>query len=288
MIFAIEGIVTVGLALISFATPTDRPETARWLSHDEKPLALNRLKSERVGATEVLDKMDKKKVVRGIWKPFVSATSWAFLLNCITVQALAFFAPTIIRTIYPRSTTVYQQLMTAPPYVVGAAAILIINFASWKTDRRDVYMGFSALPVMVGYIMFLASTNAQVRYAAIFIIATGAFNSGALCNAHVAANVVSGTARSSAIGLNVMFGNVGGLISTWTFLRFDGANYPIGNGLNLAAQCLIAVTCLVMWFWMRADNKRRIQKDVAAEIDGLSRGEITDLDWRHPGFQWRL
>lgn len=288
MIFAIEGIVTIGLALISFATLTDRPETARWLSHDEKMLALNRLKSERVGATEVLDKMDKTKVVRGIWNPVVLATSWAFLFNCITVQALAFFAPTIIRTIYPGSTVVRQQLMTVPPYIVGAAAILVVNFASWKTDRRAVYMGFSALPVIAGYIMFLASTSSKVRYAAVFIIATGAFNSGALCNAHVAANVVSDTARSSAIGTNVMFGNIGGLISTWAFLPFDGPNYPIGNGLNLAAQAIIAVICAGMWYWMRADNNRRARKNVAAEIDGLTHEEIARLDWRHPGFQWRL
>ncbi|KAF2828767.1 MFS general substrate transporter [Ophiobolus disseminans] len=288
MIFAIEGIITIALALIAFVTLTDRPETARWLSHEEKQMALNRLKSERVGATEVLDKMDKKKIVRGIWNPVVLMTSWTFLLNCITVQALAFFAPTIIRTIYPRATVVHQQLMTVPPYIVGAVAILVVNFTSWKTDRRVVYMGFSALPVMVGYCMFLGSTSSKVRYAATFIITTGAFNSGALANAHVAANVVSDTARSSAIGMNVMFGNIGGLISTWAFLPFDGPNFPIGNGLNLAAQGIVAITCLIMWFWMQADNKRRAQEDVARKIDGLSHEEISDLDWRHPGFQWRL
>lgn len=30
MIFAIEGIITIGLSLISFLTLTDRPATARW------------------------------------------------------------------------------------------------------------------------------------------------------------------------------------------------------------------------------------------------------------------
>lgn len=288
MVFAIEGIITIGLALVSFATLTDRPETARWLSHEEKMLALNRLKSERVGATEVLDKMDRTKVIKGIWNPVVLATSMAFLFACITVQALAFFAPTIIRTIYPGSTVVRQQLMTVPPYIVGAAAILAVNFASWKTDRRVIYMGFSALPVIAGYIIFLATTNSRARYAAVFIIATGAFNGGALYNAHIAANVVSDTARSSAIGTNVMFGNIGGLIATWAFLPFDGPNYPIGNGLNLASQAMIALICLGMWFWMQVDNKRRVRKDVTAEIDGLTHEEIADLDWRHPGFQWRL
>jgi hypothetical protein len=46
----------------------------------------------------------------------------------------------------------------------------------------------------------------------------------------VSANVVNDSARSSAIGTNVMFGNIGGLIATWAFLPFDGPNYPTGTG----------------------------------------------------------
>jgi MFS family permease len=116
MIFAIEGVVTIGLALISFLTLTDRPETARWLSQEEKDLAIARIKSERVGTTEVLDKIDTKKLKRGIFNPVTMATSFIFLLNNITVQGLAFFAPTIVRTIYPDATVVTQQLRTVPPY----------------------------------------------------------------------------------------------------------------------------------------------------------------------------
>jgi MFS family permease len=58
MIFAIEGIITCGLSLLVFITLTDRPETARWLSQEEKDLAIARVKSERVATTEVLDKLD--------------------------------------------------------------------------------------------------------------------------------------------------------------------------------------------------------------------------------------
>lgn len=288
MIFAIEGIITIGLALASFFTLTDRPETARWLTREEKELALNRLKSERVGATEILDKMDTTKFVRGIQNPVVLATSWVFLFACITVQGLAFFVPTIIRTIYPTAPVVRQQLPTVPPYILGAVAIIAVNFLSWKTDKRIIYMGLSAVPVMMGYVMFLASTNATVRYAATFIIATCAFNSGGLCNAHVAANVVSDTARSSAIGTNVMFGNIGGLIATWAFLPFDRPNCRIGNGLNLAAQGIILTIVVGMGLWMKLDNKRRKKRDVVAEINGLSQEEVEQLDWRHPGFEWRL
>ena len=88
MIFAIEGIITCILALISFFTLTDRPETARWLSQEEKDLAIARVKSERVGQNEVLDKLDRKKTIRGIFNPVVLSTAFIFLLDNIGMLAL--------------------------------------------------------------------------------------------------------------------------------------------------------------------------------------------------------
>jgi hypothetical protein len=135
--------------------------------------------------------------------------------------------------------------------------------------------------------MFLASTTGSVRYGATFLIAMGAFSFGALCNAQVAANVVSDTARSAAIGTNVMFGNVGGLISTWSFLPFDSPNYHIGNGLNLATSSTILITSILLLLWMTANNKQRAKRDVDGELAGLSQKQIQDLDWRHPSFRWK-
>lgn len=229
MIFIIEGIITCGLAIIAFFTLTDRPATAKWLTAEERELAIARVKSERVGTTEVLDKMDSKKLVRGIFNPVVLATSMIFLLDNVTVQGLAFFLPTIVRvstlnsspnltyqkstnelmdfqTIYPGTTVVHQQLRTVPPYIVGAFFTVLFPFLSWRFDRRNIFLIVSAPLIMVGYIMFLASTDGQVRYGATFLITAGAFSFGALCNAQVSANVLSDTARASAIGTNVMFG----------------------------------------------------------------------------------
>jgi hypothetical protein len=141
--------------------------------------------------------------------------------------------------------------------------------------------------MMCGYIMFLASKEPHVRYGATFLIASGAFSFGALCNAQVAANVVSDTARSSAIGTNVMLGNVGGLISTWSFLPFDGPNYHIGNGLNLATSSSIFLLSILLLLWMIANNKQRDKRDIDAELAGLSQKQVQDLDWRHPAFRWK-
>lgn len=88
MIFAIEGIITVGLSLVAFVTLTDRPETARWLSQEERDLAIARVKSERVGTTEVLDKIDRTKTLKGIFSPVTLVTSFIFLLGMSSAYIL--------------------------------------------------------------------------------------------------------------------------------------------------------------------------------------------------------
>lgn len=250
-------------------------------------MAIARVKSERVGQTRVLDKIDKTKLLRGILNPVTLSTALVFLLNNVTVQGLAFFAPTIVRTIYPTATTVTQQLYTVPPYVVGAFFTVLVPFLSWKFDRRQIFMISGCPLVMAGYIMFLASENNHVRYGATFLITMGAFMLGALTNAQVSANVVSDTARSSAIGTNVMLGNIGGLISTWSFLSWDAPNYHIGNGLNLATSSTVLVLTTLTLFWMKRDNKRRENRSVEEELAGLTDEQASDLDWKHPSFRWR-
>lgn len=84
-----------------------------------------------------------------------------------------------------------------------------------------------------------------------------------------------------------MFGNIGGLIATWSFIPSDAPNYHIGNGLNLASSSIILITSTIFLFWMKRDNKKREGRSVEEELAGMSREEIQDLDWKHPAFRWR-
>lgn len=235
----------------------------------------------------VLDKIDKKKLVRGITSPVTLSTSFVFLLNNITVQSFAFFLPSVVKTIYGKETVVRQQLLSAPPYLLGAVFMIPFPLMSWRMDRRQIFIIFSAPLVMVGYSMFLGSESSSVRYAATFLIAMSTFTNGAMTNAQVSANVVSDTARSAAIGANVMMGNIGGLISSWVFLPWDAPNYHVGNGLNLVAASMIFVVSILTLFWMNWDNEQRARRDVDGELHGLTKKEIEDLDWKHPAFKWK-
>ncbi|KAI0015183.1 MFS general substrate transporter [Xylariomycetidae sp. FL0641] len=287
MIFGIEGVITIGLSLVAFFTITDRPETATWLTQAEKELAIARVKSERVAQTTVVDQMNHTKIKLGFWNPMVQSNAFIFLLNNITVQGLAFFTPTIVATIYPSYTTIQKQLYTVPPYAVGAVFEVLLPLLSWRFDRRQIFLIATAPLTMLGYILFLASDEPRVRYAATFLAAISCFAVGPLCNAQASAHVVSDSARSMAIATNMMYGNIGGLIATWSYLAWDGPDYPIGNGLNLAASGLLFVCAILALLWMNWDNKRRETRDVDRELSGLTSTQIESLEWKHPGWRWK-
>jgi hypothetical protein len=84
-----------------------------------------------------------------------------------------------------------------------------------------------------------------------------------------------------------MFGNIGGLASTWSFMSTDAPNYHIGNGLNLATSSATLIITTVTLFWMWRDNKKREARSIEEELSGLDQKTIEDLDWKHPAFRWR-
>jgi sugar phosphate permease len=290
MIFFVEGIITIGLSLIAFVILTDRPQTARWLTQEEKDLAIARIKSERVAQAAVIDTFNRRKLWLGFWNPSVIGTAIVFMLNNITIQGLAFFLPTIVSTIFPKTsgyTVVQQQLLTVPPYIFGAFWTLLFPYLARIKDKRQIYFIISAPPVMIGYIIFLATQNQVARYVATFIIVSTAFSLGPLCNSQAAAQVVSDTSRSVSLAVNMLFGNVGGLVATWSFISWDGPDYHIGNGLNLGTSTAILFISSGVLYWMNRDNARRDTKDIDQELAGLSRDEIENLEWKHPGWRWK-
>lgn len=204
MIFLVEGIITTLLGFIALACLTDSPATARWLSADEKQLAIDRIKSERVGQEEVLDKMNRTKLKRGVLNPITLSTAFIFHLNNITALGISFFLPTVIRAIYPDETTVQQQLRTVPPYIVGATTLLIASYLASRYNTRQIFMFITGPLVMTGYAILLAKRDPQIRYGAIFLTVSTVFFPGAMCNSQVSANSVSDTARSIAIATNSM------------------------------------------------------------------------------------
>ncbi|KAK5046785.1 hypothetical protein LTR84_007139 [Exophiala bonariae] len=290
MIFAIEGIITMAIGFIAFFTITNEPHTARWLNQDERALAISRLQNERLAATELIDKWNRTKILRGITSPVQISNMFIFLFVGISVQGIAVFLPTVVATIYPHTSIVHQQLYTVPPYIVGVATVLILPAISTRVHQRQIFLCLTAPVCVAGYAIFLGTSveQASARYGAIFLLTAAAMPFGIFCNAQAAANAMSDSSRNSAIALANLGGNIGGLIATWTYLPADAPAYRIGAGINLTTSALIFLIATATLLYMKWDNRRREQRDSAAELTGLSQETIQNLEWKHPEFRWSV
>jgi MFS family permease len=209
MIFIVEGVMTVGVSIMAFVLLTDRPETARWLTPEERQLAAQRVTSERLRGTILLDNINRTKLWRGVANPVTLATSCMFFMNALTVQGLGNFLPTVVATIYPDAPVTRQQLYTVPPYAIGAVLEVALSGLSWVIDRRQIIMTFCALPVLTGYGIFLGTLDPHARYVATFLVASTLYTMGSLTNAQISCNVVSDTARTAAMATSATFGALG-------------------------------------------------------------------------------
>ena len=86
-----------------------------------------------------------------------------------------------------------------------------------------------------------------------------------------------------------MFGYLGGLIATWTYLPTDAPRYFIGNSINVACATLWTAIAIGAGVWMKYDNTKRDEREAGAheELAGLTEKEIQDLEWTHPGWRWK-
>lgn len=209
LIFFVEGVMTVGVSIVAFFLLTDRPETARWLTPEERRFVAHRVTSERLEGTILLDSMNRTKVWRGIANPITLATGFMMIMNSFTVQGLGNFLPTVVATIYPDAPVTRQQLYTVPPNIIGAVLVVALSGLSWVIDRRQIIMIFSALPVLTGYAIFLGTLNPHARYAATFLIASTVYTMGSMTNAQVSCNVVNDSARTAALATCVTVGAFG-------------------------------------------------------------------------------
>ncbi|SPO32614.1 related to TNA1 - high affinity nicotinic acid plasma membrane permease [Ustilago trichophora] len=288
-IFLIEGLITIVVAIIGYFTLTDSIHTARWLTEEEKLFLQARLKSELVGQKELVDKTHKKL----LWKGITSTTSLAcaamFLLDNIAVQGTAVFLPTVVRGIFPapKHTVIDQQLLTVPPNIAGAIATLVFAYASAKFKIRSVFTISGSILMIIGYAMFVGSKSLAVRYAASFFATSGAFTQGALLPAYAAVNANNDSERTGAIAVTVFFGNIGGLISCWTYLPKAAPNFIPGNALNLAGGIVMVLIGLCLVSWQRWENKQREMGRRDHRLQGLTEDEIYLLGSDHPHFRLR-
>ncbi|KAJ6580638.1 major facilitator superfamily domain-containing protein, partial [Mycena capillaripes] len=290
----VEGLITIVVAIGVFILVVDSPIQATWLTEDEKILAVRRLESEYPAVNEAAQHTRKQTIRAGLLNINVSLVVLQDYLDMTGAQAwlvalaAAIFLPTIIATLFPEKTAIQKQLLSVPPYFLGAIVQIISPYISMRMDIRSPFMIFHACVGAIAYAILVGSKSLHARYAACFLVAAGPFAFGTFSHGLVAINTSPDPTRVVALGVLSSMGQIGGIVSTWTYVASDAPGYHRGNTLNLAGMVAVVVLIVGTIVHMKWENAQRDHGKRDHRLDGLAPIEESQLGHRHPKFRYKI
>ncbi|KAJ5016680.1 Major facilitator superfamily transporter [Colletotrichum sp. SAR 10_99] len=205
--------------------------------------------------------------------------------------ALKFTMPQIIKNM--GFTSANAQLLTIPPYAVGAiSAYLFSVFADKYSWRMPFILGPQLLLVVAFTILFTKSEdikdNIALNYFAICLACFGMYPILPGVNAWNVANTPSPTKRAISIGFLVCVGNIGGLIGSYIYMDKEAPRYPTGYGTSFgfASAGIIAVITLEALLYRRNKKKELMSEDEVRQRH--SDEELDRMGEKSPLFKYAL
>ncbi|KAF5095635.1 hypothetical protein D0Z03_001795 [Geotrichum reessii] len=260
-IFIIEGAITVFCSLIMYFCISDFPEDASFLKDNERAFIKAKLALD-VGESSHDVKLDIKGVLRVFhdWKVWLAGLMYFFLI--VPAYGYAYFAAAIVKSL--NYSPLQTQFHSVPPWVAAFGFSMIFSVISDKFRHRCAFVIFSCLVAISGFVMLLANkTNTSVRYGGLFLIASGLYTAMPLLVCWTNMNFAGHHRRAVGTGWQVGFGNIGGIIATFSFMAKNAPFYTKGLaiGLGFTALCIIAVIVYLMGIRMENRAKRAGRHD---------------------------
>jgi hypothetical protein len=224
----LEGIPTFLLGIATWWILPDSPETAYFLTEDERAYAAARLRRQ-TGYT--------KRATEFHWadvkKCFLDWKVWLFCFAQFGADTMLYgfstFLPTIIRAIMPRASSATVQVLTIPCYALGAVTYLVVAYFSDKQQKRALYSILLGVVSIVGYAMLISPSSSATHYAGCFLVAMGLYVCVGLPLAWLPTNLPRYGKRTSATGLQLSIANCAGIMSSFVRSPSPGCSRPCAN-----------------------------------------------------------
>lgn len=225
-IFIIEGLVTVVVGLVCWWMVFDWPDTASFLSPDDRIRVQRRLILDRQGRTA--EDYDKRYIFAAMkdWKTYGFMVIY---MGCLTpLYAFSLFLPTILNGMGYAGTK--AQLLSVPPYAVAAVLTITVGLIADRTRWRGVCNIVTVTIGIVGFILLLSSSNPKIQYAGTFLGAAGIYPTIPNTLSWVNNNTEGSLKRAFVLGMVVGWGNLNGVVSSNIYLDQEKPRYWSGHG----------------------------------------------------------
>jgi MFS family permease len=283
ILFLIEGLPTLVLALLIFLFLPSRPESSKYLSAEERALATARLNPSQSGGAHT-----KKFQWSGFRRAFMDYKIYCciviYLGVNLTLSSISSFLPTIIASLgYSNADA---QLYSLPPYACAAVFMIIVSFLSDRIHCRGLFIAGAMMTSSTGWIILLTVVaNQHIRYFATFLLVMGSFAAVPLTLSWVSNNAPNESQRAVELGMLNGIGHCFSILATFIFPSADKPFWRKGVGLNLAFNALAALVAVNLHLILRRENARR-DKDECRHPSDTTQVDIDKYSDLAPGFRY--
>ena len=238
-LFIIEAVPALVLSVVVFFYLTDRPADATWLDADERAWLVSRLDREQ----QQRETRHTYSLMQALVNPKVMALSLVYFGAVATNYGLTFFLPQIVQGF--GMSNVKVGLVSAVPYVVGTASIVLWGRRSDRALERRFHLAFPLLVAAAGIAASTVFDDPMVKMLAFCVAGFGIY--GALPVFWTLPTAfLSGTAAAAGIAMINSIGNLAGFAGPYAMGWIKDSTGTYTGGLLLLAVVAIIAMIIVL------------------------------------------
>ncbi|KAG1772091.1 major facilitator superfamily domain-containing protein [Suillus occidentalis] len=253
-LFYIEGGITIIVAIGAIFILPAFPHNTKWLTPEERSLAISRLADDGYGT---LVGPGKQTTMQGLWDALSDWKVWWFSVTLIIYHiALSFGAyfPTIVATMgYNMTVTL---LLASPPWLLAMIGAFTLSKYSDNARKRFIYICASNVCVAVGFVTSMCTMNTFARYFSLFLMAQATAGQMVLWAWIKNTFTREPAKRASAIAVIGAISSTGAIAGSFVWPLNWGPTYLYSYVICLAALVVSTVMLGVMHWHLKRENEK--------------------------------
>ncbi|KAI0467488.1 major facilitator superfamily domain-containing protein [Xylaria cf. heliscus] len=285
LLFIVEGIPSVLLALVAFKYMPDSADTAHFLDEEEKQVAKTRaLQQTGAEGTARIGHIDLKETFHAL-KDIKTWIPPLMYFSCnVSYSSLPVFLPVILQNM--GFTAVNAQGLSAPPYFLAFIVCVTTTWIADRTQQRGAMLVGLSLVGGVGYILLATCKSVGVRYFAVFLAAAGVFSCIANILPWTINNQGSDSKRGAGIALLNIIGQAGPLLGTRVFPEREKPYFFKGMWICAAFMVFNALLALTLRFYLAWENRMFEKRDAESRQNGNAI-KPSSIEFENEGYGFR-
>jgi MFS transporter, ACS family, tartrate transporter len=239
-LLVLEALPSIACGVLAYFILPERPETAKFLSAEEKTWILSELAQER----EKLVATHEITVAGTFLNPRVWHLGLIQFTALIGSYSLSSWMPQLVKALSSHYSNTVIGWLVVIPQVVGLVSMVLVSRNSDRTRERRYHAAISTAAGGLGWLLLSATSSPLVSMVALSLVAGGAYSFfGPFWS--IPCEFLTGYAAASGIALINSVGNLSGFVGPFAIGFFKNRTGSMFWGLLFIGTCMLSSAVLL-------------------------------------------